>query len=186
MDVKNRIYASLPHLCALFVLSVFPSLSGAMCVKRSTAAASQHIRQQLYISSVCGALRPPPIIVFHHPATATRWWFVLAGNQGRDWDQRVTGGISQCPLFWRGTRKGWDLERGEKPELLTFKPGMETQWSHYSWRKNREEGKHRGERRGGRSKKTRPGKEIFDVPFIIDHAASWAHYKYIFIWTLLR
>lgn len=72
MHFKNRIYVSLPHFCALFVLSVFPSLSGVMCVKLSTAAACQRIRQQLYISSVCGALHPPPIIVSHHPATATR------------------------------------------------------------------------------------------------------------------
>lgn len=56
----------------LFVPSGFPSLTGVMCVKASTAAACQHICQQLHISSVCGALRQPPTTASHHPATATR------------------------------------------------------------------------------------------------------------------
>lgn len=163
--LKTEFLSFFLHFCAPFVPSVLPSLGGVTCAALITAAACQHTCQQLYTSSACGALPPPPTIVSHHPATATRWWSVLAGNQGRDWDQRGTGGISQCPLFWSGTRKGWDLERGQKPESLTLKPGTKMQSSHHPRRKSREEGRHR-ERRGGRSKKTGTGKEIFDVPFI--------------------
>lgn len=146
-------------LTSVFLPAPLPSRpSGATCAAASTAAACPHICPPLCISSVCGALRPPPTTASRPPVTATRWWFVVAGNQAQGWGPRERGLTSQCPLCWRETRKVWGLDARKEPKLLTSKPEIRTLW------KQRPERRGGGEDRGRKnvrekSKRTKTGKE---------------------------
>lgn len=165
--------------CLFFCLSsVPPSLSGVVYVVVSTAAAYQRISPPLYISSVCGVLRPPPTTASLRPATATRWWFAVDGNQGQGWGRRERGLNSQCQLYWREIRKAWGMDRWKEPKLLTSKPGITAQWNHHPRRQRREgeERDRRGKKVGERSKKIRTGKEIFVPLFIFDTCSQWLFY----------
>lgn len=128
-NLKLFLYVLVP---SPFSVSSEPhSLSGVTCAVASTAAVCHHISPPLCISSACSVLLPRRTTVCPRPATATRWWFAVAGNQGLDWDQKERGLNSQCQLCWKETRQDWGLDRWKKPKLLTSKPEIATLWNHH-------------------------------------------------------